>query len=355
MTDWHPARAGILERSTAVVIGLGGLGCPAALALARAGVGRLVLVDDDTVEETNLHRQILYRDEDVGRHKLDAARDALASHGFPADRIVLRRERSHGFPADRIVLRRERLVERTAAAIARAGDVLLEGTDSYLAKFLACDAARAAGRPVVHGAAIRWTATALAVAAAGRPCYRCLFEEPPEEAVTCATAGVMGPVVGIAGALMADLALRVLLDDDAFGHIYTFDGKRDRLRSVEIVPRATCTTCGTGVSAPYPTPGAESPAKGTRSMSVTVRIPTQLRTLTGGEEEVLASGQTIKDIIENLDQNHPGIRARLMSEKGVQRFVNIYVGEEDIRFLDGLDTQLQGGEEISIVPAIAGG
>ena len=90
-------------------------------------------------------------------------------------------------------------------------------------------------------------------------------------------------------------------------------------------------------------------------MSVTVRIPTQLRTLTGGEEEVQASGQTIKDIIENLDANHPGIRDRLMSDRGVQRFVNIYVGEEDIRFLDGLETQLQGGEEISIVPAIAGG
>ena len=142
----------------------------------------------------------------------------------------------------------------------------------------------------------------MAVGPTGRPCYRCLFEEPPEEAVTCATAGVMGPVVGMAGALMADLALRVLLDNDAFGRIYTFDGKRDQLRSVEIVRRVTCPTCGTLASAPYPpTPaGLRCPVKGTVSMSVTVRIPTQLRTLTGGEEEVKASGQTIKDIIENL-------------------------------------------------------
>lgn len=90
-------------------------------------------------------------------------------------------------------------------------------------------------------------------------------------------------------------------------------------------------------------------------MSVTVRIPTQLRTLTGGEEEVKASGPTIKDVIEHLERNHPGIRERLMNDRGVQRFVNIYVGEEDIRFLDGLDTKLAGGEEVSIVPAIAGG
>jgi MoaD family protein len=342
MSDWTPTQAAILDASTVVVVGVGGLGCPAALALARAGVGRLVLVDDDTVEETNLHRQILYRETDIGRHKLEAARDALERQGYRRDRIELRRER---------------LVERTAKEIASAGDILIEGTDSYPAKFLACDAARAAGRPVVHGAAIRWTSTALAVGAAGRPCYRCLFEEPPDEAVTCATAGVMGPVVGIAGALMADLALRVLLDNDAFGRIYTFDGKRDQLRSVEIVPRAACPTCGTVASAPYPpiSAGSQDLAKGTVSMSVTVRIPTQLRTLTGGEEEVKASGQTIKDLIEDLDENHPGIRDRLMSDKGVQRFVNIYVGEEDIRFLDGLDTQLKDGEEISIVPAIAGG
>ncbi len=330
-----------LKDRTAVVVGIGGLGCPAALALARAGVGRLVLVDDDTVEETNLHRQILYREADIGRHKLDAARDALLRDGYPEERIELRRER---------------LLEHNARAIAGIGDVLLEGTDSYPAKFLACDAALAVGRPVVHGAAIRWIGTALAVSAAGQPCYRCLFEAPPEEAVTCATAGVMGPVVGIAGALMADLALRVLLDNDAFGCIYTYDGKRDQLRAVQIVSRKTCPTCGQVRSAATASPpNGTSSAKGSPEMSVTVRIPTQLRTLTGGEEEVQASGETIQEIIDHLEQNHPGLRDRLMSDKGLQRFVNIYVGEEDIRFLDGLNTSLKGGEEISIVPAIAGG
>ena len=87
----------------------------------------------------------------------------------------------------------------------------------------------------------------------------------------------------------------------------------------------------------------------------TVRIPTPLRTLTGGEESVEASGANVRALIENLESNHPGIKDRLLDEKGVRRFVNIYVGDEDIRFLDGLDTELKGGEEISIVPAIAGG
>ena len=90
-------------------------------------------------------------------------------------------------------------------------------------------------------------------------------------------------------------------------------------------------------------------------MAVTIRIPTPLRTLTGGEEQVKIEGSTVKQAIENLEKAHPGIRERLLDEKGVRRFVNIYVGDEDIRFLDGLKTALKGGEQISIVPAIAGG
>jgi sulfur-carrier protein len=90
-------------------------------------------------------------------------------------------------------------------------------------------------------------------------------------------------------------------------------------------------------------------------MSTTVRIPTPLRTLTGGQDEVTAAGQTVGEVIEDLEKHHPGIRDRLLDEKGVRRFVNIYVGDEDIRFLDGLKTELKSGDAISIVPAIAGG
>jgi sulfur-carrier protein len=90
-------------------------------------------------------------------------------------------------------------------------------------------------------------------------------------------------------------------------------------------------------------------------MPTTVRIPTPLRALTGGQDEVTAHGRTVAELIEDLEKKHPGIRDRLLDEKGVRRFVNIYIGEEDIRFLDGLKTELKAGDAISIVPAIAGG
>lgn len=90
-------------------------------------------------------------------------------------------------------------------------------------------------------------------------------------------------------------------------------------------------------------------------METTVRIPTPLRTLTGGADEVSATGATVGEIIEDLETRHPGIKDRLLDAKGVRRFVNIYVGEEDVRFLDGLKTALKAGDTISIVPAIAGG
>lgn len=90
-------------------------------------------------------------------------------------------------------------------------------------------------------------------------------------------------------------------------------------------------------------------------MSVTVRIPTPLRTLTAGEEQVSAEGGTVRAVIDHLESNHPGLRERLLDEKGIRRFVNLYLGDEDVRFLDGLDTSLKAGDEISIIPAIAGG
>jgi len=90
-------------------------------------------------------------------------------------------------------------------------------------------------------------------------------------------------------------------------------------------------------------------------MAVTVRIPTPLRSLTKGEETVSAEGTTVRAVIDNLEGAHPGLRERLLDEKGIRRFVNLYLGDEDVRFLDGLDTQLKAGDELSIIPAIAGG
>ena len=220
------------DRVTRVlVVGLGGLGCPVASVLARARGVELWLCDDDQVELSNLHRQTLYGDEDVGHDKLDAAKAALVAAGALAERIVLVRSR---------------LLPENARQLVGEVDLVLEGADNFATKFLAADAAHLEQRPIVHGAAVRFVATAWAVSATGAPCYRCLFEDVPSGAQQgCSEAGVMGPVVGICGALMADLALRVLSGDaSSFGSLYTYDGQNDRLRQVAAAARADCPLCG---------------------------------------------------------------------------------------------------------------
>ena len=234
MNDERSERPGV-SRSRLLLIGLGGLGCPAALALVRAGVGELVLCDDDVVDEGNLQRQVLYGAADVGADKLDAARAALETEA-----------RASG---TRLTLVRGRFLPENARELARSVDVLIEGADNFATKFLAADAGRLERRAVVHGAGIRWVGTAWAVAPEGRPCYRCLFEDVPVgPQPNCDSAGVMGPVVGVVGALMAELALRVVSGQPRWGELWSLDGKAGALRRVPVSPRAACPLCGTSAS-----------------------------------------------------------------------------------------------------------
>ncbi len=216
------------------MIGAGGIGAPVALALARAGVQALEVIDDDVVEVSNLHRQILFEDEDVGTDKLDAFVRGLG--------------RRH--PAVKLTPVRGRAVPATARALIRGATVVIDATDNFATRFLLADAAHLEGIPIVHAAAVRWHATVMAVAPAGAPCYRCLFEDLPQgPVIDCATAGVMGPLCGIAGAVAADRALRIVAGDPtAVGHVVTFDGQADRLRQVKVGARRDCPLCGEGAT-----------------------------------------------------------------------------------------------------------
>jgi molybdopterin/thiamine biosynthesis adenylyltransferase len=218
----------VLAGSRVLLVGIGGLGCPAALALARSGVGTIGIADDDVVDAGNLHRQILFRDEDVGQPKVEAAASALL-------RVMpeLRVERHH-----------TRMLPHNAVELASRYDVIVEGSDNFATKFLAADACRIARKTVVHAAAVRWHGTALAVGATGGPCYRCLFEDlPRDNAPNCAEAGVVGPVVGVVGAVQADLAISILRGEDVAGTLFTFDGKTLAARRRKIPRREGCPLC----------------------------------------------------------------------------------------------------------------
>jgi molybdopterin/thiamine biosynthesis adenylyltransferase len=219
----------IRSRARVLVVGMGGLGCPAALALARSGIGLLGMSDDDVVDESNLHRQILFGRADVGLPKLGAAERALRA---AAPELSLR-------------MHATRLLPENAVEMVKEYDVVVEGSDNFATKFLASDACLLAGVPIVHGGAIRWVGTALAVGAHGQPCYRCLFEDLPDGAApNCAEAGVMGPVVGIVAALQVDLALGFIDGASVAGELAAFDGRTDVLRRHRVTPRPDCRLCG---------------------------------------------------------------------------------------------------------------
>lgn len=219
------------RRPRVLVVGVGGLGCPAAEVLARSGACDMTLVDDDLVDVTNLHRQILFREADVGRPKVDVARERLLEVA----------------PASSVDVVRARIDVGNVLALVAAAAVVVEGSDNFPTKFLVADACRLAGRALVSAACVGTSGTALLAGGVGAPCYRCVFEDLPiGEAPNCATAGVLGPVAGIVGALAADLALGFLAGSREPGTLLRFeDGAAGpRFRRVRIAQRADCLLCG---------------------------------------------------------------------------------------------------------------
>jgi len=218
----------VLRDSTALIVGLGGLGAPASLYLAGAGLGRLILSDRDHVERSNLQRQIVYRNADLGRAKLEAAADNLRALN----------------PDCRIETRPGPLDDDALLAAVRDADVVLDCTDNFPARFAINRACVAARKPLVSGAAIRFEGQ-IALFVPGGPCYACLFGEGGEAAETCEEAGILGPVVGVIGAMQALLAIKVLLgigDDSARLHLW--DAGKLSWRSLTVARDPHCRVCG---------------------------------------------------------------------------------------------------------------
>jgi molybdopterin/thiamine biosynthesis adenylyltransferase len=229
----QPATQPDLTSKRVLVIGAGGLGCPSALVLARSGVGRIDVVDDDTVDTSNLHRQILYRPGDAGRPKAP----------FFAERLV--QEASKVGRPIRAVAREIRMLPDGASELVAGYDLVLEGADNFATKFLVADACALADTPVVQAGAVRWVGWTLASVPRQSACLRCVFEDMPRgEQETCAAAGVVGPVVGVLGALQAALALRLLCGDaSAAGVLWSYDAVAGALRSRRVGRRLDCELC----------------------------------------------------------------------------------------------------------------
>lgn len=221
-----------LQRSSALVVGLGGLGCPAALYLAAAGVGRLVLADGDAVELSNLQRQIAHGQADIGANKAASAAAAIRQIDPAIDIEVCPR-----------YLAADNLEEHLATV-----DLVVDATDNYPARFELNRACIAAGLPLVSGAAVR-SEGQLGVydPHRGAPCYRCLYPaEGAQTALSCSDSGVLAPVVGVIGTLMAMEALKVLSGYGAplRGQLLVMDLFSMDTQKLSLDPRTDCPDCG---------------------------------------------------------------------------------------------------------------
>ncbi len=221
-----------LLASSVLLVGAGGLGSPAALYLAAAGVGRLGLVDFDRVDASNLQRQVLYTTRDVGELKVDVAAARLVALNPDVD------VRTH--PA--------KLEAANARAILSEYDVVLDGTDTFPSRYLASDLCVWLGKPLVYGSVMRFEGQVSVFDARRGPCYRCLFAEPPppDLAPNCAEAGVLGVLPGVIGLLQATEVLKLLIGvgEPLIGRLLVYDALAMEFRRFRIPKDPACAVCG---------------------------------------------------------------------------------------------------------------
>jgi molybdopterin-synthase adenylyltransferase len=220
-----------LRGASVAIIGAGGLGCPAALYLAAAGVGRLTLVDSDKVDLTNLQRQILYRSESVGEAKVSAAQRALGALN----------------PDVRVIPLNERLAD--FGNLVKQADVVLDCSDNFATRHAVNRACVSGKKPLVSGAAIRFDAQVMVfdLRSADAPCYACLFPEDAEvEEVQCSQMGVLAPLTGMVGSIQAMEAIKLLVGtgESLSGRLLVIDALAADWRSMRVAKDPACSVCG---------------------------------------------------------------------------------------------------------------
>jgi molybdopterin/thiamine biosynthesis adenylyltransferase len=230
-----------LKAAKVLIVGAGGLGAPAALYLAAAGVGQIGLVDPDTVALSNLQRQVLYTGADVGRPKTQAAAERLAALN----------------PDIRLIAIDQALTSANAADMVAPYDLVLDGTDDFATRFAVNAACLAQAKVLVSGAIGRWSGQ-VGVFAAGltrgrslaerQPCYRCLVPHIPPDAETCAAVGVVGALAGVVGSMMALEAIKLITGagEPLTGRLWLYDALDGESRTVRLSPDPSCAACGEG-------------------------------------------------------------------------------------------------------------
>jgi adenylyltransferase/sulfurtransferase len=230
MDDVGPAGQRRLLESSVLVVGAGGLGAPVIQYLAAAGVGRIGVLDDDVVERSNLQRQVIHGDDDVGRPKVESAREFVA--GLNPDVDV----ETYDFRLD-----------ADSVAVIEGYDVVVDASDNFPTRYLINDAARLAGIPVSHGAIYKFEGQVTTLHPDG-PCYRCLFREAPEPGTVpdCATTGVLGVLPGTVGCLQATETVKLCLDagDPLVGRLLFYDAMDLTFETVPYARDPDCPVCG---------------------------------------------------------------------------------------------------------------
>ena len=220
-----------LKAGRVLCVGAGGLGSPLSLYLAAAGVGTLGIVDFDTVDESNLQRQLLHGTSDVGRSKLESARDRLADVN----------------PFVNVVTHDARLTSDNALDLFADYDVIVDGTDNFPTRYLVNDACVLLGKPNVYGSVFRWEGQLSVFATKGGPCYRCLFREPPPPGLVpnCAEGGVLGALPGIIGSAQAMEVIKLLVGvgSSLAGRLLIFDALEMTWREVALRRHPQCPVC----------------------------------------------------------------------------------------------------------------